>query len=121
MTGTGEGNGNIDVGAIARAPVEMPPVEAVPRNVDPLTGQDGKLNQHLGKVGQFIGGGPEKAGNIAYIVIVAAFLVLVLATAATYGADGTKLAPILDKLVTGCISLITGAMGYLFGASKGND
>lgn len=106
---TEQGN-NVDVGAIATAPVETPPVERPPANVDPLTGQDGKLDQHLGKVGRFIGGGPEKAGNIAYIVIAASFLALIIATGASYGAEPTKLAPVLDKLVTGCISLITGAL-----------
>ena len=118
MTTGGPEVPNVGVDAIAAAPVEQPPVDPAPRNVDPLTGQDGKLNQHLGTIGKYIGGGPEKAGNIASIVIVCSFFVLVLGIAGSYWADGSKLAPVLDKLVTGCVSLITGAMGYLFGASK---
>lgn len=108
----------VSIEAIGRAPVEQPALENLPANVDPLTGQDRKLTQHLGRVGQFIGGGPEKAGNIAYIVIVAAFIVLILAVAASYAADSEKLAPILDKIATGSFSIITGAVGYIFGSAK---
>lgn len=108
----------VSVDAIGRAPIEHPVPEKIPANVDPLTGQDKKLNQHLGRVGQFIGGGPEKAGNIAYIVIVAAFIVLILSIIAAYVANGDKLAPILDKIATGSFSIITGAVGYIFGSSK---
>jgi|SRR5215217_2873641 len=108
----------ISVDAIGRAPVERPPAEPRRPGENPLTGKDEKLNQHLGRIGGFVGGGPEKAGNIAYIVIVAAFLVLIAAAVGSAVADSDKVATVLDKLVTGCISLITGAMGYLFGASK---
>ena len=118
MNEAGPEGGRVSVDDILRAPVELPQIEVLRPDVDPLTGLDRKLNQHLGRVGQYIGGGPEKAGNIAYIVIVAAFVALLLATGASYFADDAKLAPVLDKLVTGCISLITGALGYLFGSSS---
>lgn len=110
--------GLVPIGSIAQAPLELPKAEPVDPREDPFTGKDGKLDQHLGRIGAFIGGGPEKAGNIASIVIICSFILLVMGIAGSYWADGTKLAPVLDKLVTGCVSLITGAMGYLFGASK---
>lgn len=119
MTDAGRGDERVSVTDIARAPVERPEAERLPANVDPLTGLDGKLNQHLGKVGLFIGGGPEKAGNIAYIVIIAAFVILLMSVVAAYLAEGDKLAPVLDKITAGCFSIITGAIGYIFGSSKG--
>ena len=118
MSSDDKENQRVSVDDIVRAPIEQPATEHLPSDVDPLTGRDGKLNQHLGRVGLFIGGGPEKAGNIAYIVIVAAFLVLLLASGAGYWTSSDKLAAVFDKLVTGCISLITGALGYLFGSSR---
>lgn len=108
----------ISVGDIERAPAEQPPAEPPHPSENPLTGRDEKLDQHLGRIGGFVGGGPEKAGNIAYIVIVAAFVVLVLALIASFMVEGAKLAPVLDKVATGAFSLIIGAMGYLFGASR---
>ena len=107
----------VPIDAIGTAPVELPKAE--PKAVgDPLTGIDPKLGQHLGKIGAFVGGGPEKAGNIAFIVIVAAVLVLIIASVAAAITTVPAFAPVLDKLTAGCITLITGALGYLFGASK---
>ena len=118
MNGKVDDTALVPIGSIASAPIERPQAETIDPRENPFTGKDGKLDQHLGRVGGFIGGGPEKAGNIACIVIVGAFLLLVGSLIGSYWADATKLAPVLDKLVTGCVSLITGAMGYLFGASR---
>lgn len=97
------------------APAESPPI---PRNVDPMTGQrDGRLDQHLGRVGQYIGGGPEKAGNVAYIVIIAALLLLIVGASVSAYAATEKLSAVYDRVVTGAFSLITGALGFLFGKS----
>jgi hypothetical protein len=107
----------VPIGAIGTAPVELPVAEPKPVG-DPLTGIDPRLNQHLGKIGAFVGGGPEKAGNIAFIVIVAAVIVLIISAIGSAIITIPAFAPVLDKLITGCITLITGALGYLFGASK---
>ena len=118
MTADGEANpGLVPVGAIGDAPVEQPVVEAKPVG-DPLTGLDPRLNQHLGVIGAFVGGGPEKAGNIAFIVIAAALIVMVTASVASANITTAEFAPVMDKLISGCIALITGALGYVFGASK---
>jgi hypothetical protein len=117
MDGGADGE-KISVGDIERAPIEQPPAEPAHPSENPLTGKDEKLGQHLGRIGAFVGGGPEKAGNIAYIVIVAAFVVLVLSVAAMFLVESEKLAGVLDKMVTGSLSLISAALGYLFGASS---
>lgn len=70
---------------------------------------------HLGWVGKFIGGGPEKAGNIAFTVVGVALLILAVGAGALAWSQNTTVAQAFDKLVTGCISLITGALGYIFG------
>lgn len=118
MTADAEGGKDlIPIGAIGTAPVEHPATE--PRSLaDPLTGVDPRLNQHLGKIGAFVGGGPEKAGNIAFIVIAVAALVLIISAVGSAMTTVAAFAPVLDKLISGCITLITGALGYLFGASK---
>jgi len=87
-----------------------------PIGPDPLT-RDPVLDQHLGKVGQFIGGGPEKAGNIAYVVVFSAIVILIVSSGAVAYVQSEKLASVFSNLVTGCLSLITGALGFIFGKS----
>jgi hypothetical protein len=112
-----ERGGRVSVEDIASTPRETPPAEPKTPGQDPLTGRDGKLDQHLGRVGKYIGGGPEKAGNIAYIVIVASLVLLIVGAACGAYSQSDKLAAIYDRVVTGAISLITGALGFLFGKS----
>ncbi|MER8993536.1 hypothetical protein [Mesorhizobium sp. M0678] len=110
----------VSVDSIKTAPFEPVPKEraAIP-GIDPLTGsRDGKLDQHLGRIGGFIGGGPEKAGNIAYVVIIASIIMIVLAGCAGIYVANDKIAIVFDRLLTGAFALITGALGYLFGSSK---
>lgn len=113
------------VADIASAPIEAAPAEPSQPSQDPLTGRpDAKLDQHLGRVGKFVGGGPEKAGNIAYVVIVASiFLIIVASLAAAFTSQEVATAapgliPLFDKIVAASVSLITGALGYIFGAAK---
>lgn len=116
----GEAATGVDVGAITTAPREALPTEAKSEGQNPLTGQpDPNLLHHLGLLGKFTGGGPEKAGNIAFVVIIAAFIVLICAALSPLFSTNAALAPVMDKLVTGCLALITGALGYIFG-SRGN-
>lgn len=103
---------------LKKAPKENPPPEApAPYGQDPFTGKDGKLEQHLGRIGRFIGGGPEKAGNIAYIIVAASLVLLVIGGLAEAFAQSEKIASVFDRVITGSLSLITGAMGYLFGSA----
>ena len=119
MTEPGGDNQLVTINDITAAPVELPVAEVIVRNQNPLTGRDERLGQHLGWIGKFIGGGPEKAGNIASIVVLAALILLIGAAAGSaYAVDGSKIAPVFDKIVAGCFALITGALGYLFGSSK---
>lgn len=103
--------------SIGTAPVEMPPSEIVPKGENPLTGKpDPNLDRHLGLIGKLVGGGPEKAGNIASIVIFGALIGIVAACFGLAGATG-EASEIFKLVIGGCFSLITGALGYLFGAS----
>lgn len=105
----------VPVGAIGSAPPDpKTPAGRVPGS-DPLTAPNGKLSMHLGWVGKFIGGGPEKAGNIAFAVVGFSLLILLIGAGALAYSQDTTVAGAFDKLVTGCISLITGALGYIFG------
>jgi hypothetical protein len=110
----------VSVDSIKTAPFEPVPKEKTPvSGVDPLTGsRDGKLDQHLGRIGGFVGGGPEKAGNIAYVVIVASILMVIMGGCLAAYVANDKIAIVFDRLLTGAFALITGALGYLFGASK---
>lgn len=106
---------NVPADAIGKsAPEQSGP--AGPIGPDPLT-RDPVLDQHLGKVGQFIGGGPEKAGNIAYVVVLAALLMLIISACAVAYVDTKELESVFSALITGCLSLITGALGFIFGKS----
>lgn len=111
----------VSVQAIATAPAEQAPAVTPPPGQNPLTGQpDPNLPHHLGFLGKFTGGGPEKAGNIAFFVILAAFVIMLGAVVVPLFTANAAIGPVMDKLVVGCISLITGALGYIFGASKGS-
>lgn len=114
----------VSLDSITNTPVK-PPAGAskpLPADVDPFTGKrDERLDQHLGRVGLFIGGGPEKSGNIAYIVILVSLLLLIVGTGASAWSASEKLAAVFDRIVTGSFSLITGALGYLFGKSGSKD
>ncbi len=112
---------NVTLDAISNAPKEEPPSEPIPKNQDPLTCRDGKLDQQLGSVGKFVGGGPEKAGNIALIVIVSSFVLLVLSGSAAAYFGTSTIGAVFDKLATGCISLITGSLGFIFGKSTNSE
>jgi hypothetical protein len=106
---------NISADAIGASALEKKGPSG-PVGLDPLS-RDPVLDQHLGKIGLFIGGGPEKAGNIAYIVVIAAIVILVIGACGSAYVQSDKLAAVFGNLVTGCLSLITGALGFIFGKS----
>ena len=111
----------VSIDAISSAPKEPTKPETPEPGKDPLTGKDQKLDQHLGRVGQYIGGGPEKAGNIAYIVILAAFILLVVGGCFAAYAQSEKIAEVFRQIVGGSLTLISGALGFLFGKSGKSD
>ena len=122
MDGVGEDSSNISIGEINDAPIETPPIEKKRSGENPLTGQpDPNLPHHLGWLGKFAGGGPEKAGNIALVVVCISLLLLIVSSVATIFVSEKEFIPVLDKIITGTISLITGALGYLFGSSKNGN
>ena len=106
---------NVSADAIGKsAPEQLGP--AGPIGPDPLT-RDPVLDQHLGKVGQFIGGGPEKPRNISYVVGLASIFMLIVSSCAVAYVDIKELESVFSTLITGCLSLITGALGFIFGKS----
>lgn len=116
--------GTVSLESITNTPVTAAPngSQSLPKDVDPFTGRrDEKLDQHLGRVGRFIGGGPEKAGNIAYTVIIVSFIVLVVGAIGSAYVGTDKLVAVYDRVVAGAFSIITGAMGYLFGKSGSSN
>ena len=67
---------------------------------------------NLGWVGRFLGGGPEKAGNIAALTIAAAILLLAVVAIRI---DWTKELDTFLKVLSGVLSVVTLSLGYLFG------
>ncbi|WP_140867008.1 hypothetical protein [Sphingomonas oligophenolica] len=104
--------------SIESAPVEAPTSEIPKKGFDPLTGRpDPNLPHHLGWIGKFFGGGPEKAGNIAGFVILGALL-LIIAACIGLGVSATdKAAEVFKLAISGAFSLITGALGFVFGSA----
>ncbi len=110
---------NVAIETIGLSAPEKPGL-AGPIGPDALT-RDPVLDQHLGRVGHFIGGGPEKAGNIAYVVVAASIIILIVGVLAAAYVQSDKMASVLGTVTTGCMSLITGALGFIFGKSSKSD
>lgn len=68
-----------------------------------------------GKLGTLLGSHGEKAGNISFIVILICFLLIATAFCRM---DLQKDFDSFMKFDTALIAIITGALGYLFGASN---
>lgn len=109
----------VSLDSITNAPVAPSSNGGVlPRDIDPFTGmRDERLDQHLGRIGKHIGGGPEKAGNIAFVVIIIALVLLIIGAGVSAYAQSDKIAAVYDRVLTGAFSIITGALGFLFGQS----
>lgn len=110
--------GNVSADAIGASAPEIKG-SAGPTGPDPFT-KNAMLEQHLGMVGRFVGGGPEKAGNIALIVVLFALCILLVAGAGMAYAQSDKLYAGFTALAGGSISLATGALGYVFGKGSSN-
>lgn len=94
------------------------------RQVEPVVPEPDKLalkeleNSHAqatqkfeqGWIGKFCGSRSEKAGNIAFLAIVACLLII---TGALFGFGLTDA---FFKLLAALVSVVTLALGYLFGA-----
>lgn len=91
--------------------------------------QEKKLS--LGWVGRIFGDKHEKTGNIAITAIIFAFLLIVVvicvdSTTTSIAQNGNinqtvEKLPYAQVIVTGAISIITAALGYVFGVKKSND
>ncbi len=99
---------------ISQAPMEVGGQSTVPVGPDPLQ-PDPIYAQRLGLIGGLVGGGSEKPGNIAVLaVIVGAVFICIGAFGIffikeTGGIDGMRF------LIGGGFSLVTGALGFVFG------
>ena len=69
----------------------------------------------IGWIGYPFGGGAEKANNVAMLTI---FLCLAIAVGVCWRADLAKNADLFGKLVSPFLSIVTLALGYLFGSGK---
>jgi hypothetical protein len=69
----------------------------------------------LGYVGLIFGGGSEKSGNIALITIIIVFLLLLFIF---YRIGVAANGDLLIKIASPLLSIITLALGYLFGSSR---
>ncbi len=112
-------NETVPLDSITTTPVAAPANGApFQKDVDPFTGRrDWKLDQHLGSIGRLIGGGPEKAGNIASVVVIVALMILLLGSIFLAYTASDKIAGVFDRILSAAVSLITGALGFLFGKS----
>jgi len=113
---------SVSIDSINNAPIETPPAEVNGNEKNPLTGiRDSRLDQHLGWIGGFVGGGHEKSGNVASIVIILSFFLVIgcLIALAFVASEATSIIDILKTTISSCFAAISGAIGYIFG--KGNS
>jgi hypothetical protein len=96
--------------------------EPVVREPDPLAIEELKNNHtknmaslHRGFVGSCVGSGPEKAGNVATLTIVACFLMIV---GSFLKFDFATQFDSFFKVLTTALGPIGLALGYLFGSKE---
>ena len=79
-----------------------------------------KLRTEIGWIGKIIGAADEKAGNIAFLVIASCFVILIIIFASIYwnppSTQGQE--DFAAGISTALISIITLALGYLFGKQQ---
>ncbi|MCR6670338.1 hypothetical protein [Devosia ginsengisoli] len=111
----------VPIDKIGTAPLREIPDEPAPKGVDPLTGRQ-TFRDELGWVGKFIGGRTEKAGNIAFMVVFVAAILLLVVMVGWITYDPARGEYPLSGMVTPLIGLLGTAMGYMFGkGSNGKD
>jgi hypothetical protein len=104
----------IALDAISTSPVEVPIAdEKARREQETLAHERGQLKQEMGIVGRFVGGRAEKAGNISALVIVVCIVFFIAAYFLPYPPP-EKVS--FDRVIGLVSSLITLALGYLFGS-----
>ena len=69
----------------------------------------------MGIVGRLIGGGDEKAENIAVIVLLLAFVLIAIVIVLMAVSPG----PHWQQVFSALVAVITGTGGYIFGRGKG--
>lgn len=88
------------------------------RHSDPETYlRERKLD--MGWLGRVFGGKDEKAGNVAVAAILMAFLMVISMTIIDASVDAEI--PYSQVVVTGGISIITAALGYVCGVDKSSN
>ena len=66
-------------------------------------------------MGAFIGGGREKSGNIALLVVLAGGLVVIAGLIALMTIPDSTTRSAIGTVVASALSLISGALGFVFG------
>lgn len=114
-------DGPVPVGAIGsalREPIE--PSDAIARmEGQTFAHKERQFRNELGWVGGVLGGRREKSGNVAFIAIALSFIVVIAIV--LIAAAGSLEWSMVGELVAAPVSIITMALGYLFGTNDNNS
>jgi hypothetical protein len=99
---------------ISRVQPDAPEPDARARQEAALYDHQYRTQQaELGWIGKLIGCNAEKPGNISFITIILSLIIIVVSVCAGSAH--------FEKVLTVFISVITLALGYLFGSNKKSD
>lgn len=103
---------NVEPGAIDGAPLS-PTSPPAPTGKDPFSDPD--LPVKMGVIGGLIGHGEEKKGNIAFVALILAFLLLVACIVGILCIEDEGDSEFLTILITPIFGVVTGIIGYITG------
>ena len=106
--------------SITSAPPEVVSTESevVNPKSDPLTGQPASYSEQIGLIGKLVGGGAEKNGNIAVIVIVIFGLLIGIVLLTGKNPDTGDFSENTMNVALGLLSVVTTAFGFMMGDKK---
>lgn len=114
----------IDSGQIAKTPMEgaSPSNEYIAVKEAEHTFANNQLEKELGFLGRIAGGRGEKPGNVSAFVVAAAFFLIgvcitVVVLGWFYTINPSGLYDVVERIFFSLVSLITLALGYLFGST----